>query len=93
MSGNRILTSIKGHNSVTKLRKVTGNNPDLDLVHIRAYTKVGQTLSICFEDIQRKQNSDTNVALFALISYANCECLRCIVFNKVLFCSVLFYYK
>ena len=35
------LTSIKGHNSVTNLRKMTGNNPNLDLVKINAHAKFG----------------------------------------------------
>ena len=34
LSGNEILTSIKGHNSVKILRKMTGNNPELDLVNV-----------------------------------------------------------
>ena len=37
LSGNEILTSIKGHNSVINLRKLTCNNPNLDLVNINAY--------------------------------------------------------
>ena len=38
LSGNEILTLIKGHNSLTILRKMTGNNPNLDLVNINAHT-------------------------------------------------------
>ena len=37
LSGNVILTSIKGHNSVTNLRKMTANNPNIDLVSIKLY--------------------------------------------------------
>ena len=37
LSGNEILTSIKGHNSVTNLRKMTANNPNLDIVNINSY--------------------------------------------------------
>ena len=33
LRGNQILTSIKGRNSVKILRKMTGNNPKLDLVN------------------------------------------------------------
>ena len=33
LSGNEILTSIKGQNSIKMLRKMTGNNPKLDLVN------------------------------------------------------------
>ena len=39
---------------------MTGNNPDPNLVHIKAYTKFGQIMSICSEDIEQKQNSDIN---------------------------------
>ena len=54
LSGNEILTSIKGHNSVTNLRKMTGNNPNQDLVNINAYTKFGKNLSICSVTIELK---------------------------------------
>ena len=60
MSGNEILTSIKGHYSVKNLRKMTGNNPNEDLVNVDVHTKFGQILSIHSQDIQRKQNSDVN---------------------------------
>ena len=40
LSGNEILTSIKGRNSVKILRKVTGNNPKLDLVNFDVLTKL-----------------------------------------------------
>ena len=42
---------------------MTGNNtknPDLDLVHVKAFTKFVQILSVCSEDIERKRNSDIN---------------------------------
>ena len=57
LSGNEILTSIKGSNSVKILRKSTGNNPKLDVVNVDAHTKFGQILSICSLDIERKQNA------------------------------------
>ena len=60
LSGNEILTSIKGRNSVKILQKMTGNDPKLDLVNVDVRTKFGQILSICFQDIERKQNSDVN---------------------------------
>ena len=47
LSGNEILTSIKGRNSIKILRKMAGNNPKLDLVNVDVYTKFGQILSIC----------------------------------------------
>ena len=47
LRGNVILTHIKGHNSATRNNKMTGNNPNQDLVNIKAYTKFGEILSIC----------------------------------------------
>ena len=60
LSENEILTPIKGHNSVKILRKMTGNNPKLDLVNVDVHTKFGQILSIRSQDIERKRNSDVN---------------------------------
>ena len=60
LSGNKILMSIKGHNSVKILQKTTGNNPKLDLVNVDVHTKFGQILSIRSQDIERKRNSDVN---------------------------------
>ena len=60
LSGNEILTSIKGRNSFKILRKMTGNNPKLDLVNVDVHTKFGQILSIRYQDIERKRNSDVN---------------------------------
>ena len=37
IEGNKFLVSIKGHNSVTNLRKMTGDNPNLDIVDMNAY--------------------------------------------------------
>ena len=61
LSGNEILTSIKGHNSIKILHKMTCNNPKLDLVNADVHTtKFGQILSIGSRDIERKQNFDIN---------------------------------
>ena len=60
LGGNKILMSIKGRNSVKTLRKMTGNNPKLDLVNDDVHTKFGRILSICSQDIERKRNSDVN---------------------------------
>ena len=60
LSGNQILTSIKGHNSVKILRKMTGNNPKRDPVAVDVYTKFGQILSFCSQDIERKRNFGNN---------------------------------
>ena len=49
---------IKGHNSVTNLRKMLCNNSNLDLVNINAYTKFGKILSIFSRAIELKKNYD-----------------------------------
>ena len=54
LSGNVILTSIKGQNSLTNLRKMTASNPKVDLVSINSYIKFDQNLSICSQDIAQK---------------------------------------
>ena len=46
-----MLKSIKGHNSVTNKSKMTGSNPNLDLVNLNAYIKFGDILSIYAQDI------------------------------------------
>ena len=38
LSGNEILTSIKGRNSAANLRKITLYNPNLDLNNVNVYT-------------------------------------------------------
>ena len=54
------MTSIKGHNSIKILLKMTGNNPKLDLNNVDVHINFGQILSIRSRDIERKQNSDVN---------------------------------
>ena len=61
LSGNEILTPIKGRNFVTILRKMTGNNPKLDLVNVDVHTKFVQILSIRSQDFVRKLNSIVNI--------------------------------
>ena len=63
LSGNEILTSIKGRNSVKILQKMTGSNPKLDLVNVDVHTKFGWNLSYRSQDNERKQNSDVNQGL------------------------------
>ena len=54
-------SDIKGHNSVTNLRKMALNNPKVDLVSINAYTKrFDEILSIGSKDIEQKRKSDIN---------------------------------
>ena len=60
LSGNEILAQIKGHYFVSNVRKMTCNNPKLDLVNINAYIKFGKILSNCSQDIERKQNFAIN---------------------------------
>ena len=60
LSGNKILTSIKGRNSVANLRKMTLYNPIVDLINGNVYTKSGLILSIGSQDIEQKRNSDIN---------------------------------
>ena len=36
------------------------NNPKMDLVNLSAYIKFGEILSICSQDIERKQNFGVN---------------------------------
>ena len=60
LSGNEILKSIKGRNSIKILRKMTGNNPKLDLVNDDVHAKFGRILSIRSQDIEWKRNSEVN---------------------------------
>ena len=60
LRGIESLTYIKSHDSVTRNNKMTGNDPNLDLVNINAYTKCGEIMSISSSVIERKQNSDKN---------------------------------
>ena len=55
-----MLTSTKRHYSGSNEQKMTGNNPNLDLVNINAYVTFRQIMSICSQGIERKQHSDIN---------------------------------
>ena len=70
LSGNEILTSIKGRNSIKILRKMTGNNHKLDLVNVDVHTNFGQILSIFSQDIEWKRNSDINQGTKLLQNFA-----------------------
>ena len=52
----KILTSIKGYNSVTNKQNMEDSNPNIYLINIYTFTKVGEILSICPQDIAKKQN-------------------------------------
>ena len=43
-----------------KCAKMTGNNPNLDLVDMIAYTKFGIILLFCSQYIERKRNIEQN---------------------------------
>ena len=60
LSGNEILTSIKGRNSVANLRNLAFYNPNLDIINANVYTKLTSILFIGSQDIERKRNSDIN---------------------------------
>ena len=60
LSKNRILTSIKGSNSVASLRKTKIYKTNIDLVNDNVYTKFGLNLFILSQDIEQKANSDIN---------------------------------
>ena len=51
LSGNEILTSIKGHNSVIFLQKMTGNNPKLDIVNVDVHIKL--SMLMCMQNLVR----------------------------------------
>ena len=59
-SKNQILTSIKVRNSVANFQKTMIYNSKVDLVNDNVHTKFGLNLSICFQDIEQKLNSDVN---------------------------------
>ena len=58
LSGNEILTPVKGRNTVMNWRKWMLNNSKLDVVNINACAKFGQNPFIHYQDIEWKQNSD-----------------------------------
>ena len=55
LSKNRILTSLKGSNSVANLQKTKIYNTKIDLVNDNVFTKFGLILSIRSQDIEQKQ--------------------------------------
>ena len=56
----QILTSIKGSNSVTNLRKTMIYNTYVYLVYDNVYPKFGLNRCIRFHNIEQKLNSDVN---------------------------------
>ena len=60
LSGNEILTSIKGRNYVADSLNLTLYNPNLDIIKVNVYKKFSSILSIGSQDIERKRNFDIN---------------------------------
>ena len=54
LSGNKIPTYIKGHNTVINLQKSMCNNPNLDVFNINAFAKSGQISSTISQDTEWK---------------------------------------
>ena len=54
LSGNELLMSIMGHDSITNVRKRMRDNPNLDLISTNAFTIVCKLLSFCSKDIEQK---------------------------------------
>ena len=51
---------IKGYNSVTNKQNMEDSNPNIYLINIYTFTKFGEILSICPQDIAQKQNYVAN---------------------------------
>ena len=84
LNRNKILTSIKGHNSVTNSKtNMTGENSNLDLVNVNAFIKNGQILSICSKDFEQKRNSNLSydVASGSEITPCNKICKPLVVYR------------
>ena len=60
LSRNKILTSIKGYNSVTNKQNMEDSNPNMYFINIYTFTKFGEIISICPQDFAQKQNSVAN---------------------------------
>ena len=60
LSKNRILSSIKGSNSVANLQETKIFNTNIDLVNDNVFTKFGLILPIRSQAIEQKPNSDIN---------------------------------
>ena len=54
------------------LRKMTGNNPNLDIVSISAHTKFGKILFICSQDIDLSGNEILNEILTSAKGHKLC---------------------
>ena len=82
LSKNRILTSIKGSNSVANLQKAKIYTISIHLVNDNVFTKFGLIFSIRSQDIEQKPNSDVNqgpylCCKFAKNNYLQYQCRFC----------------
>ena len=57
LSGNEILTSTEGYNSVANVQIIVLYNPTLDVMNVNVYTNFGS------QDIERRRNSNINQGL------------------------------
>ena len=71
LRGNKILTIIKGHYFVVNLRKLRGNNPNLELVKFNACTKFHQIPLILHKILSRNEILTITRDTTVLYSY-NC---------------------
>ena len=55
MIGSENPTSIKGHSSFANLQKIKGNIPNLDIVNINVYTKLGKIVFIGLKILSRNE--------------------------------------
>ena len=67
LSGNEILTPIKGRNLLTNLQKKTHNNTNVDLINIDLYTKFSQNMSIYFKIMSGKETQSRAVSLLQIL--------------------------
>ena len=66
---------------------MTGNNSNLDLVKMNAYIKSGGIMSICSQDIERKQSSGVNQGQYLWYKYARKACQDQCIYKIRSFCS------
>ena len=55
LSGNEILTSIKGRNSVANLRNLTLYNPNLDIINVYMYTNLDKLCPLVLKILSRNE--------------------------------------
>ena len=58
LSGNKILTSIKGRNSVANLRNLTLYNPNLDLINVKCIQNLVKFCPLVLKILSGNENYD-----------------------------------